>query len=956
MRVMRFPFFLPALLLLLSACAQTGGSAQSSPRPPTTVTAAPDWAFQQSDVPLDPAYRFGKLDNGMRYVIRRNATPAGTATVRMEVGSGSLSENEDERGYAHFVEHMAFNGSTHVPEGEMVKLLEREGLAFGADTNAYTSFEQTHYRLDLPRNDAALLDTALMLMRETASELSFSEEAVARERGVVLAEKRDRNTYRLRELEEQLRFSVPDARYAHRLPIGTTEVLEAATGLSLRAFWQREYVPANTTVIVVGDYDPDQVEGAIRMHFADWRPAPAPAKPEAGPVDFKRKGLTDIYIDPALSERITVSRHGAWLDEKDTVATRQKQLLRRIGYEIVNRRLKRLARQANAPFRDAGFGTGDIFKAGRTTNLVIDAGDGEWRKALLAAALEYRRALTFGFTDAEVAEQITAIRTATQDAASGADTRSHDSYVSQALELLRDDKIPATPQNALERFEKFVPSITAHSVFSALQSEAVALKDPLIRFQGRKEVAGGADALRAAWNEAMAKPLVKAEATAASQFGYTDFGAPGTVVADNVRSDLGIRVIRFANGVRLNLKQTELEKDRVRVIVNLDGGQMLETPENPVATDMMSSLASGGLSKHSEDELDTILAGRSVGLSIRDTERTFEMSARTTPRDLELQLQLFAAAVTDPGYRLEGEQRYRRGISNYFARKDATPASALAAAIGGILSDGDPRFTLQTEQTYRDLTFDKLRNDISNRLAHGAIELALVGDFDEQAAIGMVARTFGALPAREPDFQTYKDRRDRPFSANRTQHIIYHTGEDDQAALRLVWPTHDDTDPVESLKLALLERVVRLELTDTLREKLGKAYSPSASSELSRTWRGYGTFTLAVSVDVAEVAATRAAIRETLAELRDKPLDQDILQRARQPLLESFDNALKSNGGWMALVEHAQSEPDRIDRYLAGKARLSAITAADIQALARQYLTVDGGMEVIALPRPKLTE
>jgi len=151
----------------------------------------------------------------------------------------------------------------------------------------------------------------------------------------------------------------------------------------------------------------------------------------------------------------------------------------------------------------------------------------------------------------------------------------------------------------------------------------------------------------------------------------------------------------------------------------------------------------------------------------------------------------------------------------------------------------------------------------------------------------------------------------------------------------------------------LLERVVRLELTDTLREKLGKAYSPSASSDLSRTWRGYGTFTIAVSVDVAEVAATRAAIAETLAELRDRPLDDDILQRARQPMLESFDNALKNNGGWMALVERAQSEPDRIDRFLAGKARLEAISAADIQAVARRYLSARDGIEVLALPRAK---
>lgn len=175
------PFAVLSLAALsLAACAAQPASVASATKP--------TWAFQRSDLPPDPAFRYGQLPNGMRFIIRKNATPAGTAQVRMDVATGSLDERESERGFAHFVEHMAFNGSTRVPEGEMVKLLERNGLSFGADTNAQTSFEQTLYMLDLPRNDAKLLDTALMLMRETASELTFAPEAVTRERGVVLSE------------------------------------------------------------------------------------------------------------------------------------------------------------------------------------------------------------------------------------------------------------------------------------------------------------------------------------------------------------------------------------------------------------------------------------------------------------------------------------------------------------------------------------------------------------------------------------------------------------------------------------------------------------------------------------------------------------------------------------------------------------------------------------------------
>ena len=233
--------------LTLAACAAQPARLTSAPKP--------TWAFEQSDLPPDPAFRFGELDNGMRFIIRRNATPAGTAQVRMDIATGSLDERESERGYGHFVEHMAFNGSKNVPEGEMIKLLERNGLSFGADTNAQTSFEQTLYMLDLPRADPKLLDTALVLMRETASELTIDAEAVARERGVVLSELRDGQGWQRTNLEDQLAFFYPAATYPKRLPIGTVEALNAATAEALKSFWAREYVPSKTTMIVVGDFD-----------------------------------------------------------------------------------------------------------------------------------------------------------------------------------------------------------------------------------------------------------------------------------------------------------------------------------------------------------------------------------------------------------------------------------------------------------------------------------------------------------------------------------------------------------------------------------------------------------------------------------------------------------------------------------------------------------------------------
>ncbi|HVR92050.1 MAG TPA: insulinase family protein [Novosphingobium sp.] len=930
----------------LAACA---------PRMERIASAAPPrdkpiWAFQASDVPVDPVFRFGQLANGMRYVIRQNATPKGTALVRMDVAAGSLDESPAERGFAHFVEHMAFNGSTHVPEGEMVRLLERNGLAFGADTNAQTGFEQTLYTLDLPRNDPALLDTALMLLRETASELTITPEAVARERGVVLSEMRDRNSYQLRNLEDQLAFAYPGALYAERLPIGTTQALGGATAETLKAFWRREYVPKQATLVVIGDFDAATVEAAITTRFGSWQPVLAQPQPSAGPVDPRAKGRTDIYLDPALSERITASRNGPWLDEPDSVAQRQENLLRQIGYGIVNRRLQRAARRTVPPYRGAGLGTGDVFEAGRTTSLIVDTVDGQWQRGLVSAAEDYRRALGLGFTATEVAEQVANIRTATQNEAASANTRSNGALVGAALALIRNDLVPATPQSSLARLEAFIPRITPESVLAALKREAVELDDPLLRFQGRDAPSGGAAAIRAAWNRAMRGPLVRDAATTSSGFGYTDFGSAGSIVSDTHEPKLGIREIRFANGVRLNLKHTDLEKDRVTVQLSVDGGELLDTRGNPLATEMAGMLPVGGLGKHSQDELQSLLAGRTVGAGLTATPETFVTSAQTTPRDLELQLQVMTAFLTDPGYRREGEVQYRLNINNFFAQLRATPGSALSNRIGGILSDEDPRFTLQPQGNYRALTFAKLKTDLADRLAHGAIELGIVGDVDEAQAIALVAKTLGALPPREPDFRSYTDNRVRRFTTDRSPRVVRHTGPRDQAIVQLTWPTRDDRDPVEDLTLDLLQRVVQLELTETIREKLGKAYSPGARSSTTFTWPGYGIFSASASVDVHEIPATRAAIVETLAELRDQPVSADVLLRARQPLLEAYDNALKSNRGWLSLVDRAQTEAERIDRFVHARDRLAKLTAADVQAVAKRYLTASGAVEVTVLP------
>ncbi|MGY6552650.1 MAG: M16 family metallopeptidase [Erythrobacter sp.] len=941
---------LVAALAVLPAPAPLAAQETAAQQAAVAQPGAPVWPPAGEGLARDDTFLFGELENGLRYVLRQNATPQGTALVRMRIASGSLIEEEHERGLAHFLEHMAFNGSRGIPEGEMVKLLEREGLAFGADTNASTGFEAITYMLNLPRNDADLLDTALMIMRETASELTIAPDAVERERGVILAEKRDRSGYALRAAEANFAFIAPGARYGSRLPIGVQEVIETASADDLRGLYERTYVPANTAIVIVGDFDLAEVEAKLHARFADWRGPPAPPRTSAGPIDTARRGATAIHLDPALSESVTISQLAPWRERPDSAAERDISTLRRIGYAIVNRRLARLARGSDAPFRSASFSSSDLFEEARITALSIGSVDGEWDKGLRAAVREVNEALTYGFTAAEVAEQVANLRTSLENAAKSAETRSHNVFVSAAFEALDNDQVPTTPAFDLAQFQQLAPAITPAAAWRAVLDDAAMFDDPLIRFQGRSAPSGGEDALRAAFTEAMALPIAAPDDRLAVPFAYQVFGTPGIIAADEIEPELGLRLIRFENGVRLTLKPVTLREDRIGVRVAIDGGDLLNTRDAPLRTALVSALASGGLGRHSQDELSSVLAGRNVGLGLGSADDAFTFAATTTPRDLALQLQVLTALITDPGLRPEGEEQFRRGIENFFATLDATPARALGTAIGGILSDGDPRFTLQDKPAFEALTFAQLMDDIGDRLRTGAIEIALVGDFAEDDAIAAVAATLGALPLRESEFQERAEARMRAFTSQRGRRVVIHRGEADQALVQTIWPTTDDRDHAEMLRLTLLARVAQIMLTENLREELGQTYSPSAASSTSRVFPGYGTFTMTSTAATGEIETVSLAMAALAAGLATLPVDQDVLERAKRPLLEAYDNALKDLGGWLNLAQRAHSEPQRLARWNAAPAVIAAITPDDLLRTARTYLAGEEAVELLVLP------
>lgn len=941
-----------AALALVAAPLAAQPAAPASPATNPQTPAAVAWGFAGSDLPPDPDVRFGVLPNGIKYALHLNTTPRAGIVLRLQFDIGSLAERDEERGLAHFLEHMAFNGSTNVPEGEMVRLLERQGLAFGADTNASTGFDTTSYRLDLPRNEAALIDTGLMLLRETASELTIADAAVERERGVILSERRARDNYAFRNLMSQLDFLYAGSLVPQRLPIGTEEVIRTAPAERLRAFYRRWYRPERATLVIVGDMNLDTMEADIRRRFGDWQGSGAGADdPVAGALDLARPAAADIFVHPAVAETAAITWLRPWRLEPDTRALRLRRALESIAESILERRLSRLALVPDAPFLSAGFSAGGNFDMADSIGISAQARDGGWPRALTAIENELRRAREHGFTEAEVAEQIANSRTAIRNEVAGMATRRSGALADRLLSAADGRSVVTTPAFRAALFEEFVPAITPASVTAAFRALTDGYGAPLVRLTAKAEPEGGREALLAAFADATRVAVLPPEARAAQSFAYSDFGTPGSVVSDDRIADLDIRRVRFANNVMLNIKRTEYEDDRVRMLVRIDGGALLNTAEDPTRVTLASVVPLGGLEAHSSDDLRSILAGRTVRPSFGLGTDSFNLAALTTPDDLLLQTQLLAAYLTHPGYRPEALDLFRRALPQQYAASDATPGAVLGRDVGAILADGDPRVVQPPLETMLALDWPDYRAAVADSIAHGAIEIGIVGAVDEEAAIAAIAATFGALPERRATFDPRTAERVRNFARDRSTRTLFHRGEANQAVVQTYWQARDAEDQREAIRLELLADVMTILLTDELRERLGQTYSPSAGASLSLDFPGYGFLYASSNVAVADVAAVEAAIDSIATRLRDAPIDADLLVRARAPFAERLRQSRRENGYWLPYVAAAASEPERLDRSRNAIAELNAATAGELQALAQRYLTPDRALKVRAVPQ-----
>ncbi len=919
--------------------------------PPAAVRTAP-WNSETSDLEADSRIVYGMLPNGLRYAIRRNDRPQNQVLIRMVIDFGSAAEADDEQGLAHLIEHMAFNGSTNVPEGEMVRILERLGLSFGADTNASTGYTRTQYRLDLPRADPGLIREALFLMRETASELTFDPRAVDRERGVVIAEMRERENVAYQRNRAANNLLYPNSYFSTRYPIGKLEVLQNASAEKMKALYRRWYVPDRARLIVVGPVDPVAIEKELVRQFSSWQGSgKALGEIDRCAFDNDRPAGADIFVHPETTEGLNIEQIVADKPRPDTFERALLDVRMRIAEAILADRISRKRRQEDIPL----LGTGLSFQAGfcdqhARIGLSISGKDGSWKSVLPISEQILRQAVTYGFTDQEIAEQLRRFDAAFANAVAAEATTSSSAFAAELTNLT--DDIVTSAEYRLRLWKQLRPFMTASLVSQEFANWYGKLDRPQIFLSTRNaDGAKPADLL-----EAFAQSRKVAVAPPASrsniEWAYTDFGPAGQVVEDRRIDDLDIRTLRFANGVLLNLKRTDFEKDRIRWSLRIDGGRLaFAADQQPLVMVMDGAYVSGGLGKYDIDDLRSALSGTTASPAFSTGIDYFGGQGAVVPKDLERQFQLLAAIASDPGYREDAVRLFKRPLPEFYRQLDSTPASALAVGQARIISGGDPRFVLPALEAVNAAEFGALKATLGDSLLTSQLEIGLVGDLDEAAAIDVIARTFGALPKRASAPADRTIAKTTRFADAYGVHTLYHRGQPDQMIWQRVWPTTDDSDMRLEQTMALLANIVQIRLLDELRENLGVTYSAMANSDMSDVYPGRGTFTISTSGTPNDLEKIEQTIDAVIAEILEKPVAADLFERGRKPALERFADWRKRNGTWIGIVGQAQTQPLRLQRFRDNESQFKSITAEDVWRAAKTFLRKEKSYTFHVLPQ-----
>lgn len=913
----------------------------------STRADAPAWAHELSDLPPNPAVLWGRLENGLRYAVCPNAEPERRASLRLLVRAGSLHETERQRGYAHFVEHLAFDGTRLFPGQTLHAELQRQGLARGPDVNAHTHPDRTIYRLNLPNPAPDRLRSALQVLREFADGLTFDPAEVDRERGVVLIEKRTRDEEQFERNAAFLGFLFPGRPLASPDAFGNEETLQAATAAQLRDFYRTWYRADNLVVVAVGAFDPAQAVREIEAMFATM-PRPDTPLPSMDPGPLGNPAT--LRVGTRLSKvgggtsfsLVSVSP----VNPVDTQASTDELLQRALAFDALSRRLDATQRRHSGWISQASTSlrSGPLYQQAL---IRLDASPDRWEDAVATLEQEFRRVLTHGFTVAELADARRRVMAMLEFSAQAETTRQSESLADSLVESIADGRVFVSSKDLIASARRTLGSATPESCLAAFRS-AWGEGHPQLFASGSLPIRHPERELAAVYHRSARLRIRPPENPRVREFAYTDFGPPGRIALRRYVPDLDIHCIEFANGVRLNLKSTPFEAQRIVYGGRLGTGIAGEPKRKPGLRYLVDhGLGPLGLRRHNTEELQQLSAGYLASLSFSAGEDTFYLSGISDSAGAERMMQLVTAHLTDPGWHRSELSSIRHRLVARLSDTTRSPGAFLSSHRHGLLAGGDSRYRLPAANQIVHYSIGDLRAWIGPQLREGPFELGIVGDFEIEPMIALASRTVGCLRPRKP----MPAPRRVPFVEVLPPTAVTVPAMSRNGAVQLTWPVPPGRSVRTDHQLELLAEVVRNRFMTEIRGRLGATYSAGCQLWRSEQQRETGYLIASLTCGADDVQRVSEVARELAAELSRSGVSPDEFERARRPRLETARVAARTNAFWLgAAVAAAQSQPEQLEWTRRRPDELEQCTAEAISALAAQVLRPERASLFTAVP------
>lgn len=946
------PLALALSLILLPAAASAQSTASPQPAAPAARTAPSDdaWLYRGSDLPRDPAWRFGTLPNGVKWAVRRNARPERQVSIRVRIAAGGLHESEAELGWAHLVEHLAFRGSARFADREARHIWQQLGASFGSDTNAFTGTTQTFYQLDLPNATRDALDRSLDVMADMMATATFDPAAVDAERRIVIAEKERRPELSVRLGEAARDLFHHGMLFGGRDTIGTDATLNAATADSLKAFYRRWYRPERATVVLVGDFDPDQMAALIEQRFGGWRgQGPAPAEPDFGrPADPPSRIATLNY--PGAPTTATIGWSRPPVAQPNTVASQQEALEDALALTILNRRLERRAR-SEAPFVTASIGRSERIGTADVTSLSITVRGDQWRDALAESFAIIADAMRTPPSAAEIERELSNIRTAARAAVEGEPTTGSQFHATRLVNALDEGEVVIAAIDTQRLIEQMAPLMTPERI-AAATARPFAGATPRLLMLSATPLEGGGTALAEALAAAeQAQPALRGDERMVSFDALPSPGRPGREVRRERIADLDVTIVRFANGSTLTFKPTRFDEGRVFVRLRFGNGVAGLDPARPSLGWASSFVGPAGVADLDLDAMERLLTGRRMGLSFGMDEDAYQLSGATNAADLTDQMRLLTAKLTHPRWDPALMRRYQTNALQGYDLQFSTAAARGQRELPGLIRPGDLRSRPVSREELAGLTPEALQAWFAPRLAEGPVHVTIVGDTTLEHAITAMRVTAAALPRRTTPRPPSDPSAVRPPRANPEPARYSHTGDPAQAYAAIGWSTAGGSAPIKDRRaLALAANIFQVRLFDRLREEEGASYSPAATHSASDAFPNWGIFYAASEVRPDRVPVFLRVAREVVADLAARPVAADEFARAQNPVLSGIERRLMTNGYWLDVIEDFVARPRMIGEVRAYRSDYAGLTPEDVRSAVARYVAEDGDWSMVVLP------